>query len=52
MFVKAIKKRISNQIFYATDVESISDEDGTSLKNIFANIGKNNVIMFDSAAAA
>ena len=52
IFIKAIKKRISNQIFYVDNVESINDDDNASLKNIVANIGKNNVIMFDAARAA
>jgi hypothetical protein len=52
IFVKAIKKRISNQIFYTDNVESINDDDNASLKNIFANIGKNNVIMFNAVQAA
>lgn len=51
MFVKAIKKRINNQIFYADSVESIED-DIISLKNILANVGKNNVIMFNTTQAA
>lgn len=44
-FVKAIQKRISNQIFYIDDVESIND-DVKSILNIFSNIGKSNVIIF------
>ena len=50
MFVKAIKKRIKIQIFYSDSVEFI-DDDMNILKNIFANIGKNNVIMFEAQAA-
>lgn len=50
-FIKAIQKRVSDQIFYFDNVESLSDDE-KSLKNIFANIGKNNVIMFDLQAAS
>lgn len=50
-FLKAIQKRISDQPFYLDNVETLSD-DIKSLKNIFANIGKNNVIMFDQLAVA
>lgn len=50
-FIKAIQKRVSDQIFYFDNVESLSDDE-KSLKNIFANIGKNNVIMFDLQAVS
>ena len=45
LFVKAIKKRIKNQIFYTDSVESLED-DFKQIQNIFEAIGKNNVIMF------
>jgi hypothetical protein len=43
-FVKAIQKRISDQNFYLDDVETLNDK---ALANVFANIGQNNVIMFN-----
>ena len=48
LFVKAIQKRISNQMFYVDSVESIEDT-AHILKNICENIGENNVIMFNAA---
>lgn len=50
-FVKAIQKRINDQMFYLDNVETLSD-DIKALKNVFANIGKDNVIMFDLQQAS
>lgn len=44
-FVKAIQKRINDQMFYMDNVETLNVQ---ALANVFANIGQNNVIMFDS----
>lgn len=48
-FVKAIQKRISDQNFYLDDVETLNDK---ALANVFANIGQNNVIMFNLQQAS
>ena len=50
-FVKAIQKRISDQCFYLDNVETLSS-DAKALENVFANIGQNNVIMFNLQQAS
>lgn len=49
LFVKAIQKRINNQMFYIDSVESIEDTAIQVLNTIKENIGKDNVIMFNAA---